>query len=218
MSLETELRKALYAEYFKKPVKIDRNKVNLMIDELFYLDKDASAPIQKITYNSHDSGEPSHIIRIAPPKRKPVPAAVLAAVAATIVSFIIVSLSNTSQADQQHGFFWWMNKDHDGTSMLTYPSDKRETIEMDLYGYELHYSIDGSPFMIGMTQKFDMDTKYRFYYFRNYDNVQVNVYRSSNLLFLWEYNGRDYYVITDTYKDFIWNVIKDHIDVVKQYT
>lgn len=218
MSLETELRKALYAEYFKKPVNIDRNKVNLMIDGLIYLDKDASAPIQKITYNSHHSGEPSHIIRIAPPKRKPVPAASLSAVAAGIISFMIISLSNTSQADQQHEFFWWINKDQTGTSMLTDPTNSNDIMDMDLYGYELHYLIDDFLFEVGMVQHFDINSDYRFCYFRNYDNIQVNVYRSSTLLFLWEYNGCDYYVISDTYNDFLWDVIKDRIDVVKQHT
>ena len=215
MSLETELRKALYAEYFKKPVKIDKNKVNLMIDELIYLNNDVCAPIQKLTYNSCHSNAPSHIIKIAPPKRKSIPAAVLSVVAVAIVSFMIVSLNNTSQADQQHGFFWWMNKDQTGTSMITYPANKKDNIEMDLDGYELHYSIDGSHFVVGMAQHFDLKSDYRFCYFKNYNDIQVNVYRSSTLLFLWEYNGCDYYVISDTYKDFLWDVINNYIEMLK---
>lgn len=209
MSLETELRKALYAEYFKKPVKIDKNKVNLMIDELIYLNKDVCTPIQKITYNSHYSSDSSHIIRIVPPKRKPAPAAVLSAVAAAIISFMIISLNNISQADQHSGFFWWLNKDHAGTSMLTDPTNSNGITDTDLCGYELHYLIDDFPFIVGMTQNFDITSDYKFCYSRNYDDVQVNVYRSSTLLFLWEYNRCDYYVISDTYKDFLWDMIKN---------
>ena len=214
MSLSEELKKELYKQYFKRPSTLDTNLIDLMVNEISCLERDFYAPAQKIKYILPNDKMPSRIIKIAPPKRRHSTAA-LSAVAAVAISFIVLTLSHNSQADPHHGFFWWMDKNSSGTSMLTNPNQPSYSDDIRLNNYELSYSLDDIPIIVGMTKSYNISNGYRFCYKRTYGNIDINVYYSSKLLFLWKYNGYDYYVIADKYNNILWNVITDYIDFLK---
>lgn len=214
MSLLEEMKKALYKQYFRRPSRLDTNLIDLMVNELIYLEKDFYAPVQKIKYILPNDKTPSRIIKIAPPKRRHSTAA-LSAVAAVAISFIVLALSHNSQADPHHGFFWWMDKNSSGISMLTNPDRLSYGNDIYLNNYELSYSWNGISFICGMEKQYSLPNSYRFCYKRTYDNVDIHVYYSSNLLFLWNYNGHDYYVISDKYNEMLRNVIQKYIDQIR---
>ena len=190
-----------------------------MINELIYLEKDFYAPVQKIKYIMPNDRMPTRVIKIASPKRNHSVTAALSAIAAVAISFIILTLSHSSQADPNHGFFWWMDKNSSGTSIITSPNqtylDYNGLTNMHLNNYEINYSLDDSSIIVGMTKKYNIPSRYRFCYKRTYDSIDINVYYYSDLLFLWEYNGYDYYVIADKYDDALWIIIQNHIDWIK---
>lgn len=215
MSLLEEMKKALYKQYFRRPSRLDTNLIDLMVNELIYLEKDFYAPVQKIKYVLPNNKMPSRIIKIAPPKRNHSTAVALSAIAAVAISFMILALSHSSQADHHRGFFWWIDKNSSGTSMLTSPSQSSyDDKNVQVNSYELSYSSDGI-YIIGMAKNYNVSNRYRFCYKRTYNNVDIHVYYSSNLLFLWKYNGYDYYVIADKYSDVIRKIIMDYIDYIK---
>lgn len=216
MSLSEELKKELYKQYFKRPSTLDTNLIDLMVNEISCLEKNfyAPAPAQKIKYILPNAKIPSRIIKIAPPKRRHSTAA-LSAVAAVVISFMVLALSHNSQADPHHGFFWWMDKNSSGTSIITSPSetylDYNGLTNMHLNNYEINYSLDDNSIIVGMVKKYNIPSRYRFCYKRTYDSIDINVYYYSDLLFLWEYNGYDYYIIADKYNDTLRKVIIDYI-------
>lgn len=215
MSLSEELKKGLYKQYFRRPSRLDTNLIDLMVNELIYLEKDFYAPTQKIKYVLPNNNIPARIIKIAPPKRKHSVTAALSAITAVTISFIILTLSHSSQADHHRGFFWWIDKNSSGSSMLTSPGQSSyDDKNVQVNSYELSYSSDGI-YIIGMAENYNVSSRYRFCYKRTYDNVDIHVYYSSNLLFLWEYNGYDYYVIADKYSDVLRKIIMDYIDYIK---
>ena len=215
MSLSEELKKALYKQYFRQPSRLDTNLIGLIMDELICMEKDFYAPVQKIKHVLPNNRVPSRIIKIAPPKRNHSTVAALSAIAAVAISFMILALSHSSQADHHRGFFWWMDKNSSGTSMLTNPSQSSyDAKNVQVNSYELSYSSDGI-YIIGMAKNYNVSNRYRFCYKRTYSNVDIHVYYSSNLLFLWRYNGYDYYVIADKYSDVIRKKIMDYIDYIK---
>lgn len=215
MSLSEELKKELYKQYFKRPSTLDTNLIDLMVNEISCLEKDFYAPVQKIKYILPNDKTPCRIIKIVPPKRSH-SAATLSAVAVVSISFIVLALSHNSQADTHHGFFWWMDKNSSGTSMLTNPDRlSYDNYDIHLNNYELNYSLNEISFVCGMEKQYSIPNGYRFCYKRTYDAIDINVYYSSNLLFLWNYNGHDYYVISDKYNKMLWNVIQNYIDEIK---
>ena len=215
MSLSEELKKALYKQYFRRPSRLDTNLISLMIDELIYLEKDFYFPVHKIKYILPNSNMPTRIIKIASPKRNHSSVA-LSAIAAVAISVIILTLSHNSQADTYHEFFWWIDKNSSGSSLLTSPAHSSYADKnIQLNSYDLSYSSDGIFIIIGMAENYNVSTEYRFYYKWTYDSIDINVYHSSDLLFLWEYNGHDYYLIADKYNDTLRKVIIDYIDYIR---
>lgn len=216
MSLLEEMKKALYKQYFRRPSRLDTNLIDLMVNELIYLEKDFYAPVQKIKYVLPNNKMPSRIIKIAPPKRNHSTAVALSAIAAVAISFMILALSHSSQADHHRGFFWWMDKSSSGSSLLTSPAHSSYADKnIQLNSYDLSYSSDGIFIIIGMAENYNISTEYRFCYKWTYDSIDINVYHSSDLLFLWEYNGHDYYLIADKYNDTLRKVIIDYIDYIR---
>ena len=140
---------------------------------------------------------------------------VVVTVALLVVMILGGSWQVVANAEKHGGFFWWMDKNSSGTSMLTSPSQSSyDDKNVQVNSYELSYSSDGI-YIIGMAKNYNVSNRYRFCYKRTYNNVDIHVYYSSNLLFLWKYNGYDYYVIADKYSDVIRKIIMDYIDYIK---
>ena len=214
MALSEELKKVLYKQYFRRPSRLDTNLIDLMINELVYLEKDFYAPMQKIKYILPNN-IPTRLIKISPPKRNLSTTAALSAIVAMAISFMVLTLSHDSQADSHHGFFWWMDKNSSGTSILTSPDQPSyNSNDISLNSYELNYTSDGISIVVGMGKNYNSNN-YQFRYRRTYSGINVNVYYSSNLLFLWEYKGYDYYIIADKYNDVLLKIIVDYIDCIK---
>ena len=216
MSLSEELKKALYKQYFRRPSRLDTNLIGLMMDELICMEKDFYAPVQKIKHVLPNNRVPSRIIKIAPPKRNHFTVATLSAIAAIAISFMILALSHSSQADNHHGFFWWLDKNYFGSSMLTSPQQSSyDSNSIHFNSYELDYAYNGTSIVVGMEKQYNIPNDYHYCYMRIYNGINVSVYYHTNLLFLWGYNGYDYYIITATYDDAVQDIIQHYIDFIK---
>ena len=128
-NLQENAERYLYDLLIKgDPSKYDYQKLDSLLDLLLVYNPDFCSPDDTVKYTDQSYKQTQKITLFPRKNNRKIVAVVSVAAAACLLSIMISALGHSVTADPDTGFFHWIEKDTDGITMITDPSESSSHI------------------------------------------------------------------------------------------